>query len=484
LNISRGLGDGKAQVLDFTPVIRQMQNLYVAEERKRQAAQKLYEDTVAQYDPKRAKLRSPDVPRYVQDYQEYANAKRMIHSGKVKDPLEIAALNEVADKAAGRMQLRVAKSLEQADFEKNAAQALWSKPDEFEDYTPEVIASMKNSAVDDIETGTLAGYDFRKTPQLMGQDLRNIQLYAAKQFDPNKIKHWTETSKIKDAEYDGKGMVREVETEVLKLAPDQIIMDAHKWFNSDKAAARDFYRIFKQEQQSGAYDQVVETFYQKYPQFKGKPIVDPATYYAARHLASFEPKVSTGKWDFTPQKKHANQINLLSIREAIIAGRQEEVDNRLEQYVSSIENDAIDSDQRMLVKRGQKADFSGNKIKESPDLAAALSVATKDGKLLKPDMLLVQPNGTWLSLIYKRQPDKIIKNGKAVTNPNAGQIVKSSKGEPVIDQDLTTEFTRVQVKGNINKYYSSKIPKVVVSPSTSKKVPQSKGTTGKKKIDW
>lgn len=484
-NISRGINDGAAQVFDFTPLIRQTQNLYAIEERKRQMAQKLYEETVAQYDPKRQKLRQADVPAYLQDYQEWAGYQRTLSSGKERDPIRRAEIQAAADRIAGRMQQRVAKSLQQEEFEKGMAQALWSNPDNFEDYTPEVLAAMRGNPVENIEANNLQGVDYSRVPIAGAPDVRNIGLYASRPFDPNKLSRWNETAKTKEVQYDGNGKFREIETETLKLSPEQIIKDAHTWFTSDRAAARSFAKEFKADQENGTYEDVVETFYEKYPAFKGKPIAEPATYKAIKHLASVEPKRSESEWKFTDDKRFENQKQLAFIQNALFMGRQEEADNRLEEYISSIEADAAQRGVMRNNKLNGQLTPVGMDINLSPDLAAALSVPNEDGtRMLKPNVAVLKPDGNWLVTIYETEPKL---NADGSKNPAAGKIKRDANGNPKIAEQQ--EFTRTQVKGNLNKYFSGKVPKQVTQPKQAqpKAAPQQKkykysatGADGKK----
>lgn len=448
LNISRGIGDGQAQVWDFTNAIKTAENVYLTEERKRLAAQKLYEDTMASVDPRRQKLRPADVPAYLNEYNEFKKAKALLASGKVKNPMEIAELNAIADKAAGKMQQRVAKSIEQQEFEKSAAQALWTNPDNFEDYTPTVLAAMKNNPVENIEANQLAGIDYTNSPLAGAKNLRDISLYSAKQFDPNLVKHWNETAKVKEPEYDAKkGMVRENEVEVLKLTPEAIIQDSHKWFNSNKAAARTFSKILEAERASGMYDAVIEKFYQKYPQFEGKPVVDPATYFAARHLAAYEPKVSVGKWDYTPEQKEANA------RERQRLGANLSLGNAISMF--NLKN---------------PPDLFDYKAYEEAANAVTGNVTARDGKTYNAHDYLVQQTN---NIVRNLPPDTegiVITRRNLLTGKTADPIIR--KLFPENAGKIISEFNKAKASGgntaavqvvvdNLNKKYANDIGKAL-----------------------
>jgi hypothetical protein len=310
-NISVGIGDGKANILDFRPAMRLTENLFAQDEARRRAAQKQMEDIMKEYDPKRAKLRAADVDKYVDLYNNFKTLNQVKLSGKIKDPRELAKLDNEINKIGGTMQQWVAKSAQQAEFETKLADDNLRRFDDYNEDTPAIIASMRQTPVDEVEGNSLRG---------LGQlpfNARDISSYLAPQFDTKAIAHWGKSKKgLPKVESLGDGKFREVFTTELELQPEQIIQDANDKFLSQRDAQREFKKVFSRDASDGTFAAVVQKFGEMYPEYKGKPVVDPATYYGIKHIVSFQPEVSYGETKFTDAKKEQNMRDRMNIAQA------------------------------------------------------------------------------------------------------------------------------------------------------------------------
>lgn len=484
LNISQGVGNGEATVLQWGNTDKAINQLYQEQQQREARGYQDYQASQQQLQKEFANVRSADIPDVMDAYGKYKTlSQQMLFDHKVKNnPQAYATLQQQANEAKANLYGLISASTETKDFDKGLAPDFLSHPDQYAENagqlhqqamqmtTRQRIAKGLNSPQPYLYTGT--NTDMGAIDKAAQGEKREVTLPEVGVGDG--IQYRTDVYKY------GNTPAQYAATTLGKFAEKRAGADAAKtWDNIPEEKKNDidtrYNDLLKDEDYWKGVGAPPQPLQASNPQNKAEQL---AVYKAKEYALNNRPSADQPKYRTDEAAKmqlqakdrkdledyqNRNKVNFEAMRQgnrlAMLAARQQYKKKDAagqEEFLDKYLGDMKASAQPVPYKYANGKTETHYTVKASPDIKAIFKVPDGSGHYIHPDELQFLPNGDVQPIFYKRTPISDVKDPKTgATHQEGGEIIKVN-GKGAVDEEFSKPVNRKDFKLQLGKKYLSK----------------------------